>query len=119
MRVVADATLEGSEKLVAWLKEINDTSKELKKEELALEIRIHEENLRYKQEKDKVLLENSKLALLNQSAVVATMASLVDTIRSVKAPTGCTIGSNAEDGTQNGTADAPCPARTTAAGESP
>ena len=38
--------MEGTDKLVASLKEINDTSKELKKEEIALGIRIHEENLR-------------------------------------------------------------------------
>jgi hypothetical protein len=45
--------MEGSDKLVAGLKEINDTTKELKKEQIALEVRIHEENLRYKQQKDK------------------------------------------------------------------
>jgi hypothetical protein len=31
---VADATLEGCDHLVAGLKEINDTSKEMKKEEM-------------------------------------------------------------------------------------
>jgi hypothetical protein len=36
---------------------INDTSKELKKE-LALEMRIHEENLKYQKDKDTILLEN-------------------------------------------------------------
>ena len=35
--------MEGSDKLVAGLKEINDTSKEIKKEEIALGLRIHEE----------------------------------------------------------------------------
>jgi hypothetical protein len=53
IRLVAEATMEGSDKLVAGLKEINDTTKELKKEQIALEVRIHEENLRYKQQKDK------------------------------------------------------------------
>lgn len=56
-------TSEGTYKLIAVLKEINDTLKELRKEQLALEMRIHEENLRYKQEKDKLLFENSRLAL--------------------------------------------------------
>ena len=37
--------MEGSDKLVVGLKEINDTCKELKKEEIALGMRIHEENL--------------------------------------------------------------------------
>jgi hypothetical protein len=72
---VADTTLEGNKKLVVGLKDINDTAKELKKEELALEMKIHQENLRYNQEKDKMLLENAKLTLLNQSAVVAAMTS--------------------------------------------
>jgi hypothetical protein len=58
INLVADATVEGSEKLLAGLKDINDSARELKKEELALEMEIHEENLRYKQEKDKMLLEN-------------------------------------------------------------
>lgn len=91
VKLVADATLEGSERLVAGLKDINDATKELKKEEMALEMRKHEENLRYNQEKDKVLLENSKLALLNQTAVVAAMMSLADAIRSMHAPHASTI----------------------------
>ena len=47
-KLVTEATMEGSDKLDAGLKEINDTSKELKKEEIALGMRIHEDNLRYK-----------------------------------------------------------------------
>jgi hypothetical protein len=34
IKLVADATLEGCDHLVAGLKEINDTSKEMKKEEM-------------------------------------------------------------------------------------
>jgi hypothetical protein len=34
IKLVADATLEGSEKLLAGLKEINDTTKELKTQEM-------------------------------------------------------------------------------------
>jgi hypothetical protein len=86
IKLVADATLEGNEKLVAGLKDINETAKELKHEELALEMKIHEENLRYNKEKDMMLLENSKLALMNQAAVVAVMTSLADAIRSDRAP---------------------------------
>jgi hypothetical protein len=86
MKLIADATFEGSEKLVAGLKDINDTAKELKREQLALDTRIHEENLWYQKEKDKLLLENSKLSLLNQTAVVAAMTSLADVIRIARNP---------------------------------
>ena len=57
IKLVVDTTIEGSEKLFARLKDINDTTRELKKEELALEMKIHEENLCYKQEKNKMLLK--------------------------------------------------------------
>jgi hypothetical protein len=49
MRLFADATVECSNKLVAGLKEINDTTKQMKTEEMELELRIHEETMRYKQ----------------------------------------------------------------------
>jgi hypothetical protein len=89
IKLVVDVTAEGSEKLLAGLKDINDTARELKKEELALEMKIHEENLHYKQEKDKMLLENSKLALMNQTAMVAAMASLAKAIRGVRPTPEC------------------------------
>ena len=97
MKLVAEATLEGSQRLVAGLKDINDTAKELRKEEMALEMKRHEENLRYNQEKDKVLLQNSQMALMNQSAVVAAMASLADAIRSVRAPHASTTANPADN----------------------
>jgi hypothetical protein len=93
IKLVAEATVEGSDKLVASLKEINETSEDMRKEEMVMELRIHEENLRYKQEKDKVLLENSKLALLNQTAVIAAMASMAEAIRGIRAPRDCGTGS--------------------------
>lgn len=97
--------MEGSDKLVAGLKEINDTSKELKREEIALGMRIHEENLRYKQDKDKLHIENSRIALLNQSAVVAAMTSLAEAIRSVRAPTTSTVDTTTTTPTDMGPAD--------------
>jgi hypothetical protein len=109
---VADTTLEGNKKLVVGLKDINDTAKELKKEELALEMKIHQENLRYNQEKDKMLLENAKLTLLNQSAVVAAMTSLADAIRIVRAPTVCTGTILADPTTTTTIAAQSAPART-------
>lgn len=97
--------MEGTDKLVAGLKEINDTSKELKKEEIALGIRIHEDNLRYKQEKEKLHLENSRIALQNQSAVVAAMTSLADAIRTVRAPPVSTAGTGPSNPADRGTVD--------------
>jgi hypothetical protein len=99
IKLVAEAIVEGSDNLVARLKEINETSKDMRKEEIAKELRIHDENLRYKQEKDKVLLENSRLALLNQTAVVAAMTSLAEAIRTVRAPQDCGTGSSTQQPT--------------------
>jgi hypothetical protein len=48
IKLVADATLEGSDRLVVGLKKINDTSKEMKRQEMQLDLQIHEENMRYK-----------------------------------------------------------------------
>jgi hypothetical protein len=44
IKMVADAILEGSDRLVAGLKEINDTAKDMRKQELDLDMRILEEN---------------------------------------------------------------------------
>jgi 3-dehydroquinate dehydratase len=95
--------------LVVGMKDINDTARELKKEELALEMTIHQENLRYNQEKDKVLLENLKLALMNQSAVVAAMTSLADAIRSVRTPIVNAKTTPPNHGTTNTIADRSMP----------
>lgn len=40
--------MENSDKLIASLKEINEMAKELKKVEIALEMRIHKENIWHK-----------------------------------------------------------------------
>jgi hypothetical protein len=65
IKLVADTTLEGSEKLLAGLKEINDTTKELKTQEMQQEVRIHAEEMQYRREKDDKVLENTRLSLLN------------------------------------------------------
>lgn len=104
---MTDATLEGSEKLVARLKKINNTAKELKKEQLALDIRIHEDNLRYKQEKNKMKFENSRLALQNQSAVVVAMASMAEAIRSAQAPATSNTSTTAAESQKPSRADLP------------
>lgn len=59
-KTVADAILEGSDRLVAGLKEINDTTKDMRKHELDLDMKIHEENMLYKLERDKQVLENAR-----------------------------------------------------------
>ena len=46
--MVADATLEGSDRLVAGLKEINSTAKEMKVQEMELELQMYYENMKYK-----------------------------------------------------------------------
>ena len=108
--------MEGSDKLVAGLKEINETSKELKREEIALGMRIHDENLRYKQEKDKMQIENARIALLNQTAVVAAMTSLADAIQSVRTPPTSSVGTSAPNPAYMGSSDPEQPTENTTGG---
>lgn len=91
---MANATVEGSDRLVAVFKEINDITKDLKKQEMHLELCIYKETMCYKQENDKCLLESAKLVLLNQGIVVTAMLSLVDAIRSSRVPQTPTTPSN-------------------------
>jgi hypothetical protein len=86
IKLVADATMEGSERLLAGIKEINDTEKQMKTKEIEMEMRIHQEEMQYGQIKDEKILENARLSLQNQGAVVAAMASLADATRGSKAP---------------------------------
>jgi hypothetical protein len=81
IKLVADATLEGSDRLLASLKEINETAKEMKREEMYLDLRIHEDNMEYKMKRNQQVLENARLTLINQGAVVAAIAGLADAIR--------------------------------------
>jgi hypothetical protein len=83
---VADATLERSESLFARLKEINNTAKVLKTQEMELELHMHQEEMLYEHGNDEKLLENAQLSLLNQGVVVAAMASFADAIRDVQGP---------------------------------
>jgi hypothetical protein len=52
IKLVAYATVEGSDKLVAGLKEINDSTKEMKKQQMEMDLTIHAKNMRYKEKKD-------------------------------------------------------------------
>jgi hypothetical protein len=84
--MVANATLEGSERLLEGLKEINETAKVLKTQEMEMGLRMHQDEMNYRQGKDEKQLQNARLALQNQSAVVAAMANLADAIRGVRGP---------------------------------
>jgi hypothetical protein len=42
--------------------------------------------MRYKQEKDNRILDNARLALLNQGAIVVAMSALANAIRVPQAP---------------------------------
>ena len=58
-------------------------------------LRMHQDEMNYRQEKDEKQLENARLALQNQSVVVAAMASLTDAIRGVRgAPRSNTSNDN-------------------------
>jgi hypothetical protein len=87
IKLVVDATLEGSERLLAGLKEINETAKVLKRQEMEMGLRIYQDEMNYKHDKDEKVLENARLFVLNQSAVVAAMASLADATRGGKQST--------------------------------
>jgi hypothetical protein len=48
IKLIADATLEGSKQLLAGLKEINETAKQMKTQEMEMEMRMHQEELEYR-----------------------------------------------------------------------
>jgi hypothetical protein len=48
IKLVADAILEGNERLLAGLKEMNDTAKQLKTREMEMERRMHDEEMQYR-----------------------------------------------------------------------
>ena len=110
-KMVVDAILERSDRLVAGLKEIDDTTKDMRKHELDLDMKIHEEIMLYKLERDKQVLENARLALQNQGAVVAAISNLADTIRASKS-TSTTIPHSATTSEHYGTAGPDTPIRT-------
>jgi hypothetical protein len=80
IKLVVEATLKGSDRLVTGLKDINDTAKEMKVQEMELELRMHLEHMEYNKKKNSMIMENARLALLNQGAVIAAMFALADAI---------------------------------------
>ena len=77
---MAKATAEGSEKLINALKEITIINKEMESRKIDLHIEIHSSNLDYKWKRDRAAIENSRISLLHQSAVVQAISSLVEAL---------------------------------------
>lgn len=70
----------------------------MKREEMDLDLRIHNDNMHYKFQRDQKVLETARLALLNQGVVVAAMASLANAIRRTRPPpTSAPISSTPEE----------------------
>jgi hypothetical protein len=47
---------------------------------MELELRMHLEHMEYNKKKNSMIMENARLALLNQGAVIAAMFALADAI---------------------------------------
>jgi hypothetical protein len=47
---------------------------------MELDLRIHEDNIQYKVRRDQQVLDNARLAFLNQGEVVAAISNLADAI---------------------------------------
>lgn len=79
---LAEATLQGSERLVTSLKEINDNSNSLQERLLEMELKIHEENMKYKHEKDLRGQEVARLSLIYQNTMASAMVTLAESLKS-------------------------------------
>jgi hypothetical protein len=113
IKLVADATVEGSDKLVAGLKEINDSARDMKKQQMEMELTMHADNMRYKEKKDEQVLENARLALVNQGAIAAAMCTLADAIRGSRmAASASAPEATTEQGNETGAAAEAGPANT-------
>jgi hypothetical protein len=82
-KVMAEATTKGSKKLVSALTDISNTNKEMECRKIALQKEIHATNLEYKRERDRTAVENTKISLLYQSAVVTAISKLAEALASM------------------------------------
>jgi hypothetical protein len=64
-RVMAEATTEGSKKLVTALTDISNTNKEMESRKIELQKEIHAANLEYKRDRDRAAAENTQVSLLH------------------------------------------------------
>jgi hypothetical protein len=79
-KVRADATMEGSEKLVTALTDISNSKKEMESRKIDLQKEIHAVNLDYKRERDRTVAENTRISLLHQSVVVTAISNLAEAL---------------------------------------
>jgi hypothetical protein len=85
-QVMAEATMEESKKLVTALKEISDTNKEVERKTIDLQIETHSTNLDYKRERFMASVENTRISLLYQLAVVQAISSLAKALACLNQP---------------------------------
>jgi hypothetical protein len=62
---MAEATTEGSKKLVTALTDISNTNKEMESRKIELQKEIHAANLEYKRDRDRAAAENTQVSLLH------------------------------------------------------
>ncbi|KAG0596041.1 hypothetical protein M758_UG219000 [Ceratodon purpureus] len=92
---IADGVMESAEKMVKVLGEINETQRTTEKAKLETHAKHFMESLEYKRERDRMLMENARIAqeqarlgLMNQQMVVHALASLASAIGRTVAPMG-------------------------------
>ena len=73
--------LEGSAKLMAHLKDMNDSSNSIQQKILKMEMQMHEQNMKYKHQKDKQVQELASLVLLNRSTMVIAMVTIAEAVK--------------------------------------
>ncbi|KAG0567755.1 hypothetical protein KC19_7G157900 [Ceratodon purpureus] len=92
---IADGVMESAEKMVKVLGEINETQRTTEKAKLETHAKHFMESLEYKRERDRMLMENARIAqeqarlgLMNQQMVVHALASLASAIGRSVSPMG-------------------------------
>lgn len=90
---IAEGVTLSAEKMVKALGDINDTTKATEREKLQVQTKLFEQNLDYKKERDRLQLENARIAqehtrlsLMNQQMVVQAIANLASAISRSVAP---------------------------------
>ena len=79
-KLMADVTAEAGEKMVRTLQEMTDANKEMEQRRQDMQRIMHDEQMEYKRERDRLEMENIRLTLLNQGMVVHAISSLAEAI---------------------------------------
>ncbi|KAG0627716.1 hypothetical protein M758_2G222900 [Ceratodon purpureus] len=94
---IAEGVSKSAEKMVRVLGEINETQKETEKEKLQVHTKLFEQGLEYKRERDRLNLENTRIAqehqkmtLMNQQMVVQAIANLASALARTLPPSANT-----------------------------